>query len=207
MSIHTSESQLLTFRPSIIETKDSIIIETSFLKKLFSLFSYMHKIEIIPSLKKINISRKFAWFFHSFIQLDFDDVCHIDYSYESWGTSWGRTSSGIGAHDEVERFAVYLVTKNEEKYFVCSFYGEGSVSTGWTGVLLGGDDVVDYAGTQGNESRQFVEYLSELIGVSLGKPIGDSVDMKRCPVCNQETSPYDTKCLYCGAELIKTKSE
>ena len=203
MSIHTSESQLLTFRPSIIETKNSIIIETSFLKKLISLFAYMHKIEIIPSLKKINVNSKFAWFFHSFIQLDFDDVCYIDYSYESWGTSWGRTSSGIGAHDEVERFAVYLVTKNEEKYFVCSFCGEGSVSTGWTGVLLGGDSIVDYAGTQGNESRQFVEYLSELIGVSLGKPIGDSVDMKKCPACGMETSPYDSKCLYCGAELTK----
>jgi hypothetical protein len=35
------------------------------------------------------------------------------------------------------------------------------------------------------------------------KPIANVINMKRCPACNRETSPYDSKCLYCGAELMK----
>ena len=192
---------MLTLRPVIYGTKKSIVIKTGLLTRLISLFSYMHKVEIFSEQKKILFYNRIFWLFYSFKELDFNDISYIDYSYNSYGTSWGRTIWEYKKLDEVESYSVYLVTKNGDKHFVCSFSGEGYSCTGLSGVLIANDSVADFAGTQGDESRQFVEYLSKQLGVSIGKSIKDVIDMKICPQCHRETSPYDTKCLYCGAEL------
>ena len=203
MSLYIKQSCYFTLRPSIRETKSSIIIKTGFLTKLYTLFFYTQKIEIIPSIRKIKISKTFAWVFPVYNQLDFDDVWYIEYAFKSSGTDWGYTSSGYKNLDEMEKFSILLVTKNEKKHFVCSFSGEGAVSTGWSGILIGHDDIIDYEGTQENESKQFVEYLCKILDVTLGKPIPESIPMKECPECTRETSPYSPKCLYCGAKLTK----
>ena len=203
MSLKIIQSKFYTLRPSICETRNSIIIKTGFLTKLFTLFLYMQKVEIIPSMRKVQISKTIFWSFIFRKQIDFDDIWYIEYAFKSWGTDWGYSVSGYRNLDEMEKFSILLVTKNEKKHFVCSFRGEGSVATGWGGILLGGDDIVDYKGTQESESRQFAEYISKIFGVSLGKPIPESIDMKTCPECGRETSPYNPKCLFCGAKLTE----
>jgi len=40
-----------------------------------------------------------------------------------------------------------------------TFFGEGAVRTGWTGVVFGGDELADFAGTQEDDSRHFLELL------------------------------------------------
>ncbi len=203
MSLKIIQSKLFTLRPSIRETKKSIVIKTGFLTKLFTFFLYMQKVEIIPSLRKVQISKTFFWSFIFRKQLDFDDVWYIDYSYNSMTTQFGWTSSRFGAQDEVESYSISIVTKDEKFYSICSFRGEGACCTGWDGVLLGGDEALDYKGTQESESRQFADYISKIFGVPFGKPIPESIDMKTCPECDRETSPYNPKCLYCGAKLTE----
>lgn len=200
MSLYTSKLNFLTLRPSIHEEHDRIVIKTGFLTALFSLFLNTRKAELIPSRKQILLSSHMAYFFTKHHQITFDDVWYLDYSFDSMGTEWGWTATGIGRHDQVETYTISIVTKDEKKYSLCAFRGEGSTCTGWTGVLLGDDEIFDLAGTQDSESRKLAQYLASLLDVSIGKPLEAIADMTTCPACGRPTSPYKSKCLYCGAQ-------
>jgi len=201
MSLLALQLRILTLRPSIYESRESLIIKTSFITGLLTLFLNCRKVEIVPSRRMLQFSNRRAYFFTSHKIVDFEKVWYVEYSFGSMGTGWGWTSSGFGRHDQLESFSISIVTKEERTYPVCTFRGEGSRCTGWTGVLLGGDALVDFSGTQDQESRKLAKYLAGLLGVTIGKPLEDIADMAKCPACGRATSLYKTKCLYCGAEL------
>lgn len=50
-----------------------------------------------------------------------------------------------------------------------SFRGEGTVATGWTGVLMG-DDLLDVGGDQEKQSRLVARALCRFLDVPLGRP-------------------------------------
>ena len=187
----------LTLRPSVHESRGSVIIKTGFVAGLLSLFLNTTRVEVIPSRRVIVFSFRRAYFFTSHHTIHFRDVGYIDYTFDSMGTDWGLTSVGFDRHDQVESFLIAIVTKDQKRHPVCAFRGEGANDTGWIG-LLGGDDLIDFSGTQENESLALAQYLAGLIGVTIGKPL-DTTDMATCPHCGHPTSIYRKKCLYCGA--------
>ena len=134
-----------------------------------------------------------------------DEIAYIDYGFSAIETDWGWTGRGFGAHDQLESYSISLVTYSGNKHFICAFRGEGSVCTGWTGILLGDDSVMDFSGTQDGESRQLANYIASLIGVPVGKPLEHYAEMATCPECNRPTSLYKPKCLYCGAIVNRTE--
>lgn len=189
----------LTLRPSICETRESVIIRTGFFTCLLTLFLNMRKVEIIPLRKILLITYRRAYFFKSQSIINFRNVLYVDYTFDSIGTGWGLTSFGFGRQDQIESFSIAIVTQKDKRYPICTYRGEGSKCTGWTGVLLGGDDIIDFSGTQEDESRKLAEYLAKLIGVTIGKPMGSTIKMAKCPKCGRPASLYKKKCLYCGA--------
>ena len=66
--------------------------------------------------------------------------------------------------DEVDVYHVGVRLNSGEDVPLFRFVGDGSVETGWFGVIFCGDDVVDLEGTQYHESRSFVDILSQLVG-------------------------------------------
>ncbi len=203
MSVVSRQSSLLTLRPSITETRNSIIISTGSTTKLLSLFSAQQTVEIVPKARKISIKSRELYFLRNETQLQFDDIWYIKTSFRSIGTDYGMTSEGYDVTDRVESYSISLVTKREDECFICAFRGEGAVCTGWTGVLLGGDSLIDYEGTQRQEAGQFTEYLSEIIGAPTLKPLEGTGDMAQCPKCGKPTAMYmhKGKCLNCGSQV------
>jgi len=106
--------------------------------------------------------------------------------------------AGFGRQDEVEWFTISVVTESRETHELCSFFGEGAVFTGWSGVLLGDDSSWDVSGTQEEESRSFINELKHLLDLPLGKPIEQMVDCVPCPECGRNVAIYAPKCIYCG---------
>lgn len=208
MSILTANFKFLTTRPAIDEVGGTLTIKTGLITRLATLFLNFRRIEIDPERCDILIEKRVAYFFVSRELIDFDSVWYVDYSFDSLGTEWGMTSGSLlGRQDQVESFPIAVVTRDDRKHFVCAFRGEGAKCTGWTGVLLGGDDLLDFSGTQESESRQLATYLAKLIGTQIGKPLDSSIDMATCPECGRPTSPYKAKCLYCGAVLAVQEGE
>ena len=79
--------------------------------------------------------------------------------------------------------------------------GDGSICTGMRGVMLSDDSIIDFSGTQEEESLKFVKMLSKILQVPIGQPLRDMADMIDCPSCGHPNSPYLPKCIYCGAIL------
>ena len=75
-------------------------------------------------------------------------------------------------------------------------------TTGWEGVILGGDELFDYSGTQEKESRAIVEAFSQLLQIPVGKDYDFSALTQECPECGQQTTRAKPTCLYCGASLL-----
>lgn len=202
MSLIESKSSFLTLRPSIRETDDTLVVKTSFLIALLTLCLNTRRVEVSMADRTVTFLSRVCWFFTSRHVVPFNEVAYIDYEYKSMGTSWGFTgSSWLGRQDQIETFAIAVVSQDGQKHHVCSFRGEGSVCTGWSGVLLGDDSVVDFSGTQQSESLKLVDYLAALLETRIGQPTQTSTQMATCPACGQQTSPFKPTCLYCGAAL------
>jgi hypothetical protein len=73
----------------------------------------------------------------------------------------------MGWRDQQENFIPYLMTVDGRRIDLFSFYGEGTVHTGWWGVLLG-DQIIDFKGRQEKRAREFTERVATLIGVPVG---------------------------------------
>lgn len=123
---------------------------------------------------------------------------HIDYSYGSMGHSWAGPLLKFIRFDQFDSYRISLVTKKKEKITICSYLGEGVVGTGWVGVIFG-DSVIDFSGTQENDSRQFASYLSELLDIPIGEQFKISKIEINCPSCGRRISQKASKCYYCGS--------
>lgn len=196
-----SQLRVLTLRPSIRVEDGVLVIKTGMLVGLFTLFLRSISTEIRPVERRIVQRRRLGYFFTTQTVLEFDDIRYLDYGFGSFGTEWGWSFEGWGRQDQVETFYIDIVSRDDERLRVCAFRGEGAVMTGWGGVLLSEDSLLDVSGTQEGESRQFVNYLAKVLDVPVGQPIDEDVEMATCPACNRSVSLYNPKCLYCGAEV------
>lgn len=126
---------------------------------------YWKRVVVDPEAQVVQVSRRLGWFFTKRREISFREVLRIDYVCESIPTSFDLF---FGVTNEFDRFRVGLELKDRWVYRLWTFYGEGSVQTGWAGTLLGGDEFVDLAGDQEDASERFTRVLS----VMMEKPLG-----------------------------------
>ena len=62
---------------------------------------------------------------------------------------------------------------------------------------------IDFSGTQESDARQFVSYLSERLGISLGEQFDFSKLETNCQSCGRRISKSSLRCLYCGSKIRK----
>ena len=179
---------------------------TSRLLQLLSLFSYARRVTVDRGRRLVTVNSRWLWFISREKTIAFERVHYIDYGFSSLGTSWGLTGGGFGRTDQVEKYPIQLILRDpDQRLALFSFKGEGAVETGWAGVLLGGDSVVDLHGDQEDASRSYTRLLREYLGVPVGKPIAPLTDAQgvsyKCAVCGRPAPATRVKCLYCGGDV------
>lgn len=108
------------------------------------------------------------WFFREVTELSTKGVRGVLYGCKDFGTAWSVSPFWMGRTDAVEILSVSLaLTGPVQTIPLFAFVGEGSTDTGWKGVILGGDDVLDVRGPQTEDSRNFVDKLCHALGVDI----------------------------------------
>jgi hypothetical protein len=198
MSLYVLESKFLAVSPRLDE-KDSVLhIYNANVIRLLTLFLHLRHVQIDFKKRIVQIDERWFWLYTQTRQIPFDFISHLDYDFADLATSFGFC---MEANDTVEKFTITLVSKSDEKYELCAFRGEGAVTNGLGGVLLGGDSVEDFMGTQEGDSRQFVTRLSKRLGVPIGREYDFSEITQLCKSCGQQAPKSMSHCLYCGARL------
>jgi len=202
MSLTVFKSNLLSLKPHVYNKDGVLVIETCFIFRLLSLFTYYRRVEMSAQNRTISILRKVFPCFPSTIELNFDDIYYLDYSFDSIVSDFSTNQWSFGEHtDQAERFSVNVITHDNQKHLIGSFMGDGSICTGMRGIMISDDSIIDFSGTQEEESRKFVKILSKILQVPIGQPLKDIADMIDCPVCGHPNSSNLPKCIYCGAVL------
>jgi len=209
MSLFFEELSSLTIRPVIIKTPYSVIFKNNFLLRLATLFLYTRSVEINKRSRTVLLNERWFYIFPRVVSLRFEELSHLDYKYissgTSWGLLWGNAGPELGRYDSVESFSIKAVTKTGHEYPLCIFVGEGSECTGWGGIIMGRDEIIDLAGTQSEESRTLVSYLSTFIGIPLTRPLSIPEKITVCPGCRHTIPRKSPRCIYCGARLRSPK--
>lgn len=205
MSLYFEELSSLTLRPVIIKTPYSVIIKTNLLQRLATLFIFNRYVEINERSRTLFLSERWFFVFRRTVRLGFHELSHLDYSYNSsgtsWGLLWGPAGPELGRYDSFEFYSIRAVAHDGREYTLCTFLGEGAECTGLSGVIMGRDGIIDFAGTQGEESRSLVSHLSLFIGIPLTRP--DTIPGKTviCPRCKHRILRKSSCCIYCGIRL------
>jgi hypothetical protein len=205
MSLFFEELSSLTIRPVIIKTPYSVIFKNNFLLRLATLFLYTSTVKISERTRTILICERWFYVFPRVVSLNFEELSHLQYSFNSsgtsWGLLWGMAGPELGRYDSIESYSIKVVTHTGREYSLCTFFGEGAECTGLSGILLGRDEIIDFAGTQSEESRSLVSYLSTFIGIPLTRPIALPGKTAVCPACRHTIPRTSPRCIYCGARL------
>ncbi|MGI0118785.1 hypothetical protein [Zooshikella sp. RANM57] len=202
MSLVSYTSPLFSFSPTIKVEGDLLIIKSSKALQLLTLFLLLESVFIDRKKKKIIFFHRFFYFFTSKKVISFNEIEYLDYGFSDFATGWGLSldEGGITKTDTIEKYTLSISTKRGEKYKLCSFRGEGAKMTGLLGVLTG-DDLIDFSGNQGEESRQLALAFCKIFDVPLGKQFEFS-NATTCPHCNRKISNQINRCYYCS-NLIK----
>lgn len=139
---------------------------TPALLRVLTLFAYDRRLLVSRPAKMMRLTVTRWWFFRTVVELPTQRVRSVLYGYKDIGTSWSFSPFWMGRLDTVEKFRVGVaLAEPAQNLDLYTFVGEGSQDTGWPGVILGGDDVVDVRGPQEQQSRHFVDRLCHALGV------------------------------------------
>lgn len=132
---------------------------TSLLVQVLWLFSYCRRVEVNKRRQRITVTTRWLWFIKTAKEISFARIDYIETKFSSMATSW---SMFAGATDQFEKFSIILhLQRPRGRYTLIDFRGEGSVSTGWKGVLIGGDSLIDVRGDQEESFQSYYELLRE----------------------------------------------
>lgn len=201
MSVFQVKSGLLTLGPRVWHRGGRLYVRTSRLLRLLSLWSHSRTVVVDPKMRRVEIHSRDLWAWTRHRLIPFARIDHLDYRYGSLPTSF---SMFHGTTDRVEKFTIEVVLENGEQVHLASFRGEGAAMTGMSGVLLGGDAMIDYAGNQEAASRDLVELLVDTIGVPLGKRLG-SARVRVCSACGRHAGAAGDRCAYCGGTVTRSR--
>ena len=191
-------SSLFSLKPRVRRSGELLEVTTPALMRALTAFAFQRTVSIDSRKRTVYVFKTTAWFFSTHRRLKFEDVEYVAYSFDSIWTSWdwlGRV------HGLVEMFTVGLKVKDStEVVRIARYLGQGAAGDISTWMM--GDDLIDAAGTQAEDSRLFVKELCDALQVSLGPPmLRPSTDSNgrawKCSTCGRTVAPKPT-CLYCG---------
>ena len=165
---------------------NKLLINSNFLMDLLTLFSYRREIVVDPDLKTVSAMTKYLYFIESRREIKFSDLWYIDYEYQEVQTK----------HSSSDYYTASLVTRNERKIKLFTMKGQDSSHLGR------GINIVD--GSY-DESRWMVVEFSTVIGIPIGKPLPEGLEMVPCEKCGRKLSAVSVKCLFCGATRTRAK--
>ena len=164
MSLFTQCFSFLAIKPKVWIGDDSLYARASLAVRIASLGAYDRCVIADKRERIISIYTKGFWSWQPTEKIPFDRVDEIDRSFSRWTTRrapYRNTNTSWSRNDQMEFFKVSLFLRNpQENVNLFWFWGEGSVETGATGVLLGNDDVIDFAGDQRATSERYAKLLA-----------------------------------------------
>lgn len=203
------ETSSLTFDiwvPRLTYGEKTIIARSSLFSQLLTLFSSMRRVEVIGLRQIVTIKSRRWWLQRTVEQIPFRKIRYVGVAEMTVGGSPGLTPEGYNWRDQQENFVPYVMTTEGTRIDLFDFLGEGSIRTGWMGVVLG-DDVVDFRGRQEDRAREFAVKVAAMVGVPCGIESQPLIDARspegkiKCTACGHFNASSFVKCLYCGAGL------
>ena len=165
MSIITRKLRFLSTGPKVWIESGRLMARTSWIVQTLTLFSHSKEVCVDRDQQLVTIRARYLWVITRHREIPFDNIRRIDYSYSSIPTSFSLIA---GPTDQLDRFTVSLCLFNPRRPIkLFSFSGEGAVATGWTGVLLGDDSIVDFSGDQEGRSLSYIDLLTAFTGKTL----------------------------------------
>ena len=206
MSIVKLNAPGLSIAPHVVAGQHWLAARTHRLWSLLSLFSYQREVWVDARQRQVRL-RERKWWKTRDRRLSFDELDHIEYRYVGLPTAFfpylrRYRQTTLETADRMDRFLVSLALKSGEHLPLFTFVGEGSVSTGLVGTLMG-DSWLDLEGRQEEQARSFVDHLTRLTQLGLGPSLPRQAAERRgmrCFRCGQLNAPR-ARCLYCGAAL------
>jgi hypothetical protein len=79
-----------------------------------------------------------------------------------------------------------------------------------SGVLFGGDDLIDYAGTQEEDFQGFLRVIEKFLDVPVGGPRVEvraaDGSLRKCAACGRTVPPALSRCQFCGGDVAATQA-
>jgi len=160
--------RLLAICPRISRSGERIEATTAWRLRLLTLGMMFRRVVIDPQRDKLLIESRWLWLIRRRRVIRFARVQAITYGYEDLSPD-GFFSL---AHDSYDSFTVGLRLMDDSEVRLFTFHGDGTfVNTStWPDWLFWDEYALDLSGSQQQESRLFVDLLSEMIGVSVVPP-------------------------------------
>lgn len=155
MSLYTKTGQSWV-RPRVWLKDDILYANTAILVQILGLFSYCRRVKVYRKGRFIKIETRWLWFLTAQKLIPFSRIRRIETEFDTTPIAVGS----MGWTDRYEEFSIFLRLQDPyEYYWLISFGGEGVVLTGWSGVLLGNDSLID---EQGDQEITFQNYYTLL---------------------------------------------
>jgi len=167
MSIYSYKLPSLQRSPRVWKDENNLYARTSRWYQFLNLCSYARTVHISKTNRRIVTHVRKFWMFTKSTEIPFDDVDFVDRDHWDVTGSVGFTADGLGALDVTEVWYVRIFTKKSPiPISLFRFIGAGSRMTGWFGVILGGDSIVDFEGFQDSKSENYAKLVAEYTGAT-----------------------------------------
>lgn len=192
--------RFLSIPPIVSISDEKITISTSVVVRLITLFTMLRRVEVCSKTKTLTIKNRWFYFFTSQKTFLFDDIKCFEYGFEMVENMEFTSRRRYYSNDSFEIFTIKAVMKDDSSHILAKYYGEGSrVSEIFIDV-----PVLDFAGSQAEDSRMLIEALSTNTGIPVGKRVTKISDYKSllvCAECGRASKNTFARCQYCGGEL------
>lgn len=165
-------SPMLSVGPRIRAGPGWLMVSSSFLGMLLTLFSHRRSVLIDAREQKIHVRSRFLWFFRRHKIIPFDQVEKILYFLDDLNPGTLLEMTG----DSVDCFKVQLRLLDRTDVHLGRFIGLGTFQRGWDNWdflpdwLYSLEYTFDMSGAQAMQSREFLDRLKSTLGVPIGRP-------------------------------------
>lgn len=161
-------SRLLAWTPKIRVSRDQIVATTSLWWQILFLGTFRRQVTVDSRIKRVELEGRFFWFFKSRRYLRFDEIDGVLYEYHETG---GSMSYVTGESEGPDNYHVGLRLTSGERVPLFTFTGESEyiqqTRDFWEiphGMM---ETITDTAGTQHEQSLEFIDLLCARLNVQL----------------------------------------
>ena len=151
--------------PKIKAEENALTASTSWLVRVLTLGMLLRRVEVDLQSRTVIVEQRTCWLLHSVKVFPFGQIAAVGYGYEDIHPF----ASFASTHDAIDRFVVGIRIAGGDEVRLFFFLGDGVFTNDgpmpdW---WYWDDHLMDFIGTQEQESKLFAQLLSKLIGVSI----------------------------------------